>query len=141
MVKLIAKPNIFDYKSQEEEVKALREWSWVVEKYLSAVDEAYVKGLKEIHEKPNEKFDVDLATTEEKTRCIKLYGLLASMMSGRALRLVKALQDSNGFDAWRGLNKALKPTSKARGLALLGAATTWPAFSIEQCTTTSTSEA
>ena len=24
--KLIAKPNIFDYKSQEEEIKALREW-------------------------------------------------------------------------------------------------------------------
>ena len=31
---LIAKPNIFDYKSQEEEVKAFREWSWVFEKDL-----------------------------------------------------------------------------------------------------------
>ena len=38
--------------------------------------------------------------------------------------------DSKGFDAWRILNKALKQTSKARGLALLGAATTWPAFSM-----------
>ena len=28
-------------------------------------------------------------------------------------------------------NKALKPTSKARGLALLGAATTWPALSMK----------
>ena len=35
---LIAKPNIFDYKSQEEEIKAFREWSWILEKYLSAVD-------------------------------------------------------------------------------------------------------
>ena len=25
--KLIAKPNIFDHKSQEEEIKAFREWS------------------------------------------------------------------------------------------------------------------
>ena len=44
--KLIAKPNIFDHKSQEEEeIKALREWSWVFEKYLSAVDEGYMKDL------------------------------------------------------------------------------------------------
>ena len=44
--KLIAKRNIFDHKSQEEEeIKALREWSWVFEKYLSAVDEGYMKDL------------------------------------------------------------------------------------------------
>ena len=51
-------------------------------------------------------------------------------MRGRALQLVKAVEDSNGFDAWRSLNKGLKPTSRARGLALLGAAATWPAFSM-----------
>ena len=63
---------------------------------MSAVDEAYVKGLKEIHEKPNEKFDMDLATTKEKARCIKLYGLLTSLMRGSA-----AIGEShgNGFDA------------------------------------------
>ena len=89
-----------------------------------------MKDLKETQEKPSEKFDIDLATGEEKTRCIKLYGLLASLIRGRALHLVKAVEDSNEFDAWRNLIKALKPTSKARGLALLGAATTWPAFSM-----------
>ena len=73
---------------------------------------------------------MDLATTTEKARCIKLYGLLASLMRGRALQLVKAVEDSNGFDAWGSLSKALKPTSKARGLVLLGAATTWPAFAM-----------
>ena len=66
---------------------------------------------------------MELADDAEKTRCIKLYGLLPSMMRGRALPLVKAAEDSNGFDAWSSLNQALKPTSKARGLALLGAAT------------------
>ena len=80
--KLIAKRNIFDYRSQ---------WSWVCEKYLSAVDKGYVKDSKEIHEKPNDKFDMDLATEAEKTRRIKLYGLLASLMRGRALQLVKAV--------------------------------------------------
>ena len=41
--KLTAKPNIFERKSQEEEIKAFREWSWIFEKRLSAVDEGYVK--------------------------------------------------------------------------------------------------
>ena len=91
-----------------------------------------MKDLKEIREKRNNSFDRDLATAEEKTRCIKLYGLLASLMRGRALQLVKVVEDSNGIDAWRSLNKALnlKPTSTARGLAPLGATTTWPAFSM-----------
>ena len=54
---------------------------------------------------------MDLATDTEKPKCIKRYGLLASLMRGRALQLVKAVEGSNGFDAWRSLNKALKPTS------------------------------
>ena len=41
-----------------------------------------MKDLKEIHEKPKEKFDWDLAASEEKTRRIKRYGLLASLMRG-----------------------------------------------------------
>ena len=37
---------------------------------------------------------MDLATAEEKTRWrIKLYGLLASLMKGTALQLVKAVED------------------------------------------------
>ena len=39
--KLIAKPNIFDYKSQEEEVKAFREWSWVIGKDLRSLTWAW----------------------------------------------------------------------------------------------------
>ena len=93
-------------------------------------DEAYVKDLKETHDKPNENFDMDLATGKEKARCIKLYGLFGSLMRGRALQLVNAVEDSDGLDAWRSLSKTLKPTLNARGLALLGAATTWPAFSM-----------
>ena len=33
-----------------------------------------MKDMKEIRDKPNEKFDMDLATNSEKTRCIELYG-------------------------------------------------------------------
>ena len=39
--------------------------------------------------------------------------LVRSLMSGRALQLMKPVEDSNGFDVWTRLNKALKPISKA----------------------------
>ena len=74
-------------------MKAFGEWSWVFEKHLSAVDKGHIKDLKEARYKPNESFDWGLATAEAKTRCIKLYGLSAE--------LVKAVEDSNGLDAWR----------------------------------------
>ena len=48
-----------------------------------------MKYLKEIHDKPNDSFDIDLADKEEKT--IKLYGSPASLMRGRVLQLVTAV--------------------------------------------------
>ena len=48
-----------------------------------------MKDVKEIHEKPDGKFDMDLATEAEKARCTKLSGLLAALMRGRALQLVE----------------------------------------------------
>ena len=92
MVKIDSKAkHLWLDKSKDEEIK----------KYLSAVDEGYMKDLKETHEKPNDKFDSELADDAEKTRRIRFYGLLASLTRGRALHLVKAVEDSNGFDAWR----------------------------------------
>ena len=85
MVRLITKPGLLEHKpleehkSQEEEIKESREWSRVFERHL----EAYMQDLKKIHDKPNDSFDMDLAEKAEKTRCIKLYGLLASLMRGR----------------------------------------------------------
>ena len=96
MSKLIAKSNIFDHKSQEEEIKAFREWSWVFEKYLSGADEGYMKDLKEVHEKPDDKFDIDLATEAEKTGHQALWTVSFIDERGRALQLVKAVEDSNG---------------------------------------------
>ena len=84
-----------------------------------------MKDLQENPEKPNGKFDMDMATEAKKARCIKLYGLLAPLMTGGALQLMKAVGGSNGFGVG---TKKVKPASKARGMALLRATTTCPAL-------------
>ena len=67
--KLITKPRLFDHKSQRSNRSESGHRCF----------EAYMKDLKEIHDKPNDNFDMDLGQREE-TRCLKLYGLLASLM-------------------------------------------------------------
>ena len=43
---------------KKKRLRPFREWSWVFEKYLSPVDEAYMKDLEGIHDKPSENFDM-----------------------------------------------------------------------------------
>ena len=94
--KMKAKPNIFDYKSQEEEIKAFRVWSWVLEKYLSAADETYMKDLKEIHEKPNDKFDMDLATAAEEDQVHQALWIVSFIDEGKST----AIGESCGGLQW-----------------------------------------
>ena len=96
--KLIAKPNLFEYTSQEEEINAFRVWSWVFEKYLSSVDEAYIRASRRF---ATSQMTASIWTWQKQKRNQAVW--IAS---------VKAVEDSNGFDAWRSLNRPLNPTSK-----------------------------
>ena len=68
------------------------------------------------------------ASADARNRSTKLYGLLASLVRGKALGLVKGVNGSDGYEALRQMCLALRPNSNTRGLALLSAATSWPAF-------------
>ena len=54
------------------------------------------------------------------------------LVKNRALQIVKAVTAGDGYEAYRQLLLALQPTSKARGLALIGAATSWGQFNMQQ---------
>ena len=57
-----------------------------------------------------------------------LYALLASLVKGRPLDIVRSDPDSNGFEAYRLLVRTFSPTSKSRALALLRAIAQYPSF-------------
>ena len=67
------------------------------------------------------------ASADASNRSTKLYGLFASLVRGKALGLVKSVNGSDGYEALRQMCLALRPNSHTRGLALLSAATSWPA--------------
>ena len=130
--KLLSKPAILDCKSQEEEIRCFRDWSWQLRQYLCAIDEGFNKDLTDLEDDPSKSMDMTTASDDVRTRGTRLYGLLAGLVKNRALQIVKAVTAGDGYEAYRQLLLALKPTSKARGLALIGAATSWGQFNMQQ---------
>ena len=130
--KLLSKPAVLDCKSQEEEIRCFRDWSWQLRQYLCAIDEGFNKDLNDLEDDPSKAMDMSSASDDVRTRGTRLYGLLAGLVKNRALQIVKAVSAGDGYEAYRQLLLALKPTSKARGLALIGAATSWGQFNMQQ---------
>ena len=130
--KLLTKPSSFDHKSQEEEIKHFKDWSWQLVQYVSAIDSDYTKDLEDLANNPNTPLDLSTASTPTRERSTKLYGLLAGLLRGRALQTLKAVPNADGYEAWRQLLLTLRPTSKNRGLALMSAIMGWPGFQMNQ---------
>lgn len=130
--KLLTKPSCFDHKSQEEEIKHFKDWSWQVVQYVSAIDSAFSKDMEDLAEHPETPMDMSTANAATRERSNKLYGLLAGLLKGRALQTLRAVGNSNGYEAWRQLLLTLRPTNKNRGLALLSAVMGWPSFQMGQ---------
>ena len=130
--KLLTKPGSFDHKSQEEEIKHFKDWSWQLVQYVSAIDSEFTKDMDDLANNPNSPLDLSTASTSTRERSTKLYGLLAGLLRGRALQTLKAVPNADGYEAWRQLLLTLRPTSKNRGLALMSAIMGWPGFQMNQ---------
>lgn len=95
---------------------------------ISAIDSNYDEELRKLFDEPSKGMDMQSASADTRTRSTKLYGLLTSLVRGKALSLVKSVSGSDGYEALRQM--ILSPNTYTRGLALLTAATSWPPFHI-----------
>ena len=130
--KLINKPPLLDGKTTEDEIKLFRDWSWQLVQFLNAIDSGYEPEIQSIMDDPTKGLDMSTASAETRQRGAKLYGLLASLCRNRSLHVVRSVKQADGFEALRQLTLTLRPSNNNRGLALMGALTNWPAFSMSQ---------
>ena len=130
--KLLNKPNVFDNKTAEEDIRNFRDWHWQLCQYLTAVDEGFAGELQQINDDPGKQLDMGTASAETRHRSTKLYSLLASLVRNRALSVVRATPNSDGYEALRQLILNLKPNTQTRGLALLSAITSYPSFNMQK---------
>ena len=116
VLKLAAKPIQYD-----NDVKNWLEFRFKLENYLTLVDERYVALLLNAESQPV----ANLPTrTEESAVTIRtlshtLYALLATLTTGRSLRLVQRVPNRNGFEAWRLMAAENAPKTAGRRFAML----------------------
>ena len=70
-------------------------------------------------------------TPEQHRRGTFLYGLLASLLKGRPLMMLKGIERGNGFEAVRQLFRTCQPSSRNRALGLLHLLMKWPEFDMK----------
>ena len=118
VLKRAAKP--IEYDNDE---KNWLEFRFKLENYLTLVDERYVALLLNAESQPM----ANLPTgTEESAVTIRtlshtLYALLATLTTGRSLRLVQRVPNRNGFEAWRQMAAENAPKTAGRRFAMVQA--------------------
>ena len=116
VLKLAAKPVQYD-----NDEKTWLEFRFKLENYLTLVDERYVGLLLDAESQPV----ANLPTgTEESAVTIRtlshtLYALLATLTTGRSLRLIQRVPNRNGFEAWRQMVAENAPKTAGRRFAML----------------------
>ena len=128
LYKLLAKPQTFDPSSREHEISLWREWSWSFEQYRASLDSHYPDELKVIRSNLGTEIDQSVQDDKERQRGTFLYGLLSGVLKQRPLMLLKQVQNSNGFEAYRQLIAANEPQNKNRPMSLLSTIMSWPQF-------------
>ena len=129
--KMLPKPGIFDPKDREAELSSFRDWWWSVEQYLDAVDTEYLAHFDIVRQNLDTAIRMSTLTAEQHRRGAFLYGLLASLLKGRPLMMLKGIERGNGFEAVRQLFKTCQPSSRNRALGLLHLLMKWPEFDMK----------
>ena len=118
VLKLAAKPIQYD-----NDEKTWLEFRFKLENYLTLVDERHAAPPLNAESQPT----ANLPTgTEESAVTIRtlshtLYALLATLTTGRSLRLVQRVPNRNGFEAWRHTAAENAPKTAGRRFAMLQA--------------------
>ena len=115
VLKLAVKPVQYD-----NDEKTWLEFRFKLENYLTMVDERYVALLQNAESQAL----ANLPAGEEHAVTIRtlshtLYALLATLTTGRSLRLVQRVPNRNGFEAWRQMVAENAPKTEGRRFAML----------------------
>ena len=117
-MKLAAKPVQYD-----NDEKTWLEFRFQLENHLTLVDEKYVALLQDAESQAvaNLPAGAEKPAVTIRTLSRPLYALLATLTTGRSLRLMQRVPNRNGFEAWRQLVAENAPKTAGRSFAMLQA--------------------
>ena len=111
---LVQKPDIF--KPETRELWA--EWRHGMRNYLGIIDQNFITELDEIETHPSRRPDLATMQLSTSRRSRELYSILQSFLRHRPSKLVRAVEQRNGYEGWRVLINEMQPSSRQRQMAL-----------------------
>ena len=105
--KVLKAPDTFSPNTIEDEVGQWGDWSFSFRNFLSFMDWNYLTDLKKAEEStaPIDSTDLNGAFLEgledRRVRGMKLYAVLSSYLRNRPLKVLRAVDNMNGFEVWR----------------------------------------
>ena len=112
-------PEVFKAETRESELKQWEDWKFTLENWAKAVDPEMHLDMKRVAQNAEEAIDWNELSDARKVRSLRLFGVLASYLRGRALKPIKHTPEENGYEAWRLLLRDMQPSTRQRALALM----------------------
>ena len=125
--KVIKQPEMFSPKNQEEELMQWQDWRLGFRSWLFFAQEEYRSDL-DLAEQSATAMDFIDMTFAQHGRAERLHSILIGLLRGRVLKILRSVEDGNGLEAWRELNRQTAPRTRARSIALLQAFLNHPPF-------------
>ena len=125
--KYVKAPEIFAPKSLDEELSQWSEWSFTFKQWMYIQEEEYRNEFQKC-ETADSFVSFESYAPETKARSIRLYAILATYLRQRPLRILRSVENGDGYRVWRTLSDELQPQSRPRALALAQALVRFPAY-------------
>ena len=118
VLKLVARPTLYN-----KDERTWLEFRFKLENNLTLVNERYVQLLQDAEPQPvaNVPARTDEGSVLIRTLSHTLYALLATLTTGRSLRMVQRAPNRNGFAVWGQLVAENAPKTAGRRFAMLQA--------------------
>ncbi|CAE7514351.1 unnamed protein product [Symbiodinium sp. CCMP2592] len=116
--KLVKAPEAFSPSTWQEERSSFAECKHRLRTWLGAIDDEILTLMNKAEKEPAKELEFDKLSVKEKTQSKKLYSILSSYTRNRPQRVVTAVKEENGIEAYRQLVNFNQPNTKARSLQL-----------------------
>eukprot|EP00971_Amphidinium_carterae_P078945 1562010-Amphidinium_carterae.1 len=110
----LSKPPRFSGKDEE-----WRDWVFQFESYIGLLSSDLYSKMEEIATTNGRLSAIDEYNDELKAQARQLYFLLVQLCQGRALTLLRTVNDAHGFVAWRMLKRQYEPSTAVRTVGFL----------------------
>ena len=127
--RLVKTPEVFRHDTHKEETRHFGEWIWSVKRWLESLDAQFSSELEYIEKRSQIEVSNDDMSDVTRDRSLALYSALATLVQGKAQRIVKSVRPGHGYEAYRILNNTFCPSNRQRAVAVLQSICTYPPFS------------